>query len=751
MTRIEIVSGSLSQASIDPVVLKGHELHITVLPSTPFEAFTRRLSSLGKSAAVIYRVRMLLRQMVLAVTPAFLIALGASIMSVLDQSFQLFVFNTPDNIGNRELMLIAMAAVAFLILAFLPAFLSENDNNFVRDWLRKWFTQNSRRQSRLDALMRTLIRRFKINRIVVFNADAYPDSQWPVAVLMPILASLEVKITLHVHHQAIEKISAMFPASRVSTSHQPNYAGSFKAYWPLMDKEKQRLMMLLAECSTLELDRGCPLDEPDSFVSIEIVEYLASSISDAAETTESPARMFGGFIHAAEYDYGVIEYDDRYCRLHTTMLQNLPASTDFREQVASTILKNRNHLLEQSNSPLVALLVYWHLTRNSRPGTDSIAFIEHFIKRTFDSEQNRYFQRYWDLLAGPVPFGSSIADSYKNASSSLYHMISSETLDMLISLKERSGDFESSAKLSKLLIPIHPLKYRVKLAFTLERKGDFTAAYSALPSLSEFEQTEEVQKLYLHFLLRKAWIIVSARMENRKDEGLDAIQRIAGTGITTASGDVAPMDIWSYYNTLANYAEWEGRYDEAIVHYEQCLSIAGLGYFRYGGTFVNMGIAYRFAALQQGNPHEKLQKAVELGAIGCQFKRVIDDLDELPIALHNQALNLLELWNCDPRKEHLRSVEAFTKEGLVIVERNNGIKRYGMLATEYAISLILQKKNEGVAEALGKIRRWPALLDAAHYDEVKNMAVLIDRFVPDSKKELFEKILPVKRTIEVGD
>ena len=751
MTRIEIVSGNLSQAGRDPVMLKGDELHITVLPSTRFEEFTKRLSSLSRSAAFIYRARMLLRQMVLAVIPAFLIALGASIMSVLDQSFQLFVFNTPDNIGNRELMLIVMAAVAFLILAFLPAFLSESDNNFVRDWLRKWFTQNSRRQSRLDALIRTLIRRFKINRIVVFNADEYPDSQWPVAVLMPILASLEVKITLHVHHQATERISALFPASRVSISHQPDYSDTLQAYWPLMNKEKQHLMMLLAECSTLELDRECNPDETDAFVSIEIVEHLASSLSNAAVPIESSARMCADFIHAAEQDYGVIEYDDRYCRLHTAMLKGLPASADFREQVTSIILKNRNHLLEQSNSPLVALLIYWHLSKNSHPGTDSIAFIEHFIKRTFDLEQNRFFQRYWDLLAGPVPCGSSIADSYTNSSSSLYHMISSDTLDMLISLKERSGDFESSEKLAKLLIPIHPLKYRVKLALTLERKGDFAAAYSALPSLSEFEQTEVDRKLYLHFLLRKAWIIVSARMDKRKDEGLDAVKKIAESGITTASSDVAPMDIWSYYNTLANYAEWEGRYDEAIVQYEQCLSIAGLGYFRYGGTFVNMGIAYRLAALQQNDPHEKLQKAVELGAVGCNYKRVIDDLDELPIALHNQALNLLELWNSDSKHFHLRAVEAFTEEGLAIVERNNAIKRYGMLATEYAISLILQKKDDGVAEALERIRRWPALLDAAHYDEIRNMAILVDRFLPDSKKALFEGIIPDKRTIEVGN
>ena len=154
------------------------------------------------------------------------------------------------------------------------------------------------------------------------------------------------------------------------------------------------------QSATTQLLAGSVPINPDAFISIEIVEYLAASISTTADPTVSSARLFESFIHAAEYDYGLIEYDDRYCRLRAAMLKHLPTSADFRERVASNILKNRSHLLEQSNSPLVPLLIYWHLARNNRPGTDSIAFIEHFIKRTFDSEQNRFFQRYWDLLAG---------------------------------------------------------------------------------------------------------------------------------------------------------------------------------------------------------------------------------------------------------------------------------------------------------------------------------------------------------------
>jgi tetratricopeptide (TPR) repeat protein len=204
------------------------------------------------------------------------------------------------------------------------------------------------------------------------------------------------------------------------------------------------------------------------------------------------------------------------------------------------------------------------------------------------------------------------------------------------------------------------------------------------------------------------------------------------------------MDIWIYYNTLANYAEWEGRYDEAIVHYEHCLGIAGVGYTHYGGTLVNMGIAYRLAALQQQSPLEKLQKAVELGGMGCRYKRLIDDLDELPIALHNQALNLLELWYYDHREEHLQTVEKFSEEGLAIMERNNAIKRYGMLSTEHIISLILQNKGGDIHAALKRLGKWPGHTDAAHHDEVKNMAILIDKFVPESQRFLFEGLIPQK-------
>ena len=67
-----------------------------------------------------------------------------------------------------------------------------------------------------------------------------------------------------------------------------------------------------------------------------------------------------------------------------------------------------------------------------------------------------------------------------------------------------------------------------------------------------------------------------------------------------------------------------------------------MGPFEYGATFVNMAISYRFKYILDVNKNdETINKAINLGKIGLNLKESVGDRDEMPVVLHNYALNIL--------------------------------------------------------------------------------------------------------------
>ena len=132
--------------------------------------------------------------------------------------------------------------------------------------------------------------------------------------------------------------------------------------------------------------------------------------------------------------------------------------------------------------------------------------------------------------------------------------------------------------------------------------------------------------------------------------------------------------------------------DEAIIFYKKCLSIPTLGAFEYGATFVNMAISYRCKYINQIEKNPKtIDKSIKLGRLGMLLKQSVGDRDEMPVVLHNFALNILYKISNNMDVSLCNEVLNATNEALEILTRTKSIKRLGMVLIEnYIVKNLLK-------------------------------------------------------------
>ena len=168
--------------------------------------------------------------------------------------------------------------------------------------------------------------------------------------------------------------------------------------------------------------------------------------------------------------------------------------------------------------------------------------------------------------------------------------------------------------------------------------------------------------------------------------------------------DNNPLWLWHFYNIKANLQEWNENFDEAIKYYKKCLSIPTLGAFEYGATFVNMAISYRCKYILQTSKDEKtIDKSVKLGRLGMLLKQSVGDRDEMPVVLHNFALNVLYKISNVMDLSLCNEVLETTNEALSILDKTKSIKRLGMVLIEnYIVKNFLKIDTKDIVTKLEK-------------------------------------------------
>lgn len=156
-----------------------------------------------------------------------------------------------------------------------------------------------------------------------------------------------------------------------------------------------------------------------------------------------------------------------------------------------------------------------------------------------------------------------------------------------------------------------------------------------------------------------------------------------------------------------------------------------MGPFEYGATFVNMAISYRFKYILDVNKNdETINKAINLGKIGLNLKESVGDRDEMPVVLHNYALNILYKISNIFDEELCNIVLKETNEALEILEYTKSIKRLGMVLIEnYIAKSLLQLDTKDVVDKLKKN------ISIFKESELKQMMHIYNQFIKNNKIE----------------
>ena len=115
-----------------------------------------------------------------------------------------------------------------------------------------------------------------------------------------------------------------------------------------------------------------------------------------------------------------------------------------------------------------------------------------------------------------------------------------------------------------------------------------------------------------------------------------------------------------------------------------------------------MAISYRSKYILQTSKYEKnIDKSIKLGRLGMILKQSVGDRDEMPVVLHNFALNILYKISNNMDIALCNEVLEATNEALEILDKTKSIKRLGMVLIEnYIVKSLLKIDTKDIVERL---------------------------------------------------
>ena len=438
------------------------------------------------------------------------------------------------------------------------------------------------------------------------------------------------------------------------------------------DEQEQRLHNWMEALSLVE-----PVSK--TYVTARLVRCVARQL-----LPEESASQTSVLIERMKSDFGLIHLDSQG-RLLWRGRSGLAEKE--KNALRAQLYEHREDILVLLDSPVSLCCLHQLLAVKLTP-LDQVCILERLLERIQATQQYDLILLYWLPMIGPM-FSTELEAETRFRVVSLYQRLHPQALDILLHLFERSGQFTEAIKLATYLHPLNPVQYGIVISSLQERLGNFEDACSQLEKIVLPPQVDPPQPVAVRLYQRRAWLVVSGRLEHKKELGKEALSQLASL-LFSHSAFNEPLWLWHYHNITANYAEWDGDYACAIGEYRKCLRIPGLGDFEYGASFVNLAISQRLIFLGDPTQEENLHQAIENGELGLLLKHRVGDRDEMPVVLHNQALNILYgvLYGVLPFNR-LEDVLRLAQEGLAIVEATYSVKRRAILTAEILLASAL--------------------------------------------------------------
>lgn len=270
-----------------------------------------------------------------------------------------------------------------------------------------------------------------------------------------------------------------------------------------------------------------------------------------------------------------------------------------------------------------------------------------------------------------------------------FNAFAPDTLKRLARLLEVGGDYAAATAIWHKLRNIDPLLAGIRLARLYERQGQASAGLESIQPILACPNLEERPAIHVAALLEAAWLCYST-----------ADQACLATGFTWLEDAASVLErhpgeaeaYWRWHNYRALYLDARGQYPEAITENRQALAIPGIQLKWYSGSLTNLAYVSRKYALNRHRQEPALSQAlldqsIRYATLAVDLKRRIADVDELPVALHNQALAQLcqALLQPDRAPAGIVQAKAIISEALDLLERLGSSKKRLALLLEQTL------------------------------------------------------------------
>lgn len=630
-------------------------MYITYCENDSLDKFEEDISLIAGSSSFFYKLRKRFFSSLISIVSVCVILIALLSVSIYEDFLKKVLFEMPFNWEFNDYIALAFVLVFFFGLLLMPSILDGEGSEF-KDILASWFNKDIRRLRKMELIFSNFDKKINLH---LYNFDLEDSNHWLWKLITNTVLNRFLTVNFYVRNDKAQNI---------------------------VKRLKKFNILNLEIVKSESKPKKCDVE-----ILLSSKEQKLYSLMQLCSTSIVKKRDIKNFINRSFDDFKFLAQEKS---LQVYFTQNVTFK-DLSEEEKRLAYYLRNHIEEcvkTFENPISLLILYYYVKDIVLDKRRTIKILEKFIYAIKNKQQYELINFYWFDIAG-LMFDFKDVNTFETSNNSCYRKLSIETLNDLAFLLERNGHFEQAILLNKYLYEINPNKYALNICSLYERMGQFDLAFSNLPKELNIGKNSKPTDIEIRYYQRKAaWIIISQRNESLKQEALDSIAKLEEL-LFSHNEDNEPLWLWHFYNIKANLMEWEENYDEAIVYYKKCLSIPTLGAFEYGGTFVNMAISYRFKYLLDEKKSEKtINKSIKLGRLGKILKESVGDRDEMPIVLHNFALNILYKILNTPFDENLcTQVMDSTNEALEILDRTKSIKRLGMVLIENYIAKSLLK------------------------------------------------------------
>jgi tetratricopeptide (TPR) repeat protein len=689
-----------SNKSIDFIIEEGSGL----------EAFERKLSNTIKRNSMLSYLLLLLNNRlgsVLTVFISLVIIILIALLSIHGSlTYDLFSGSSSSNIFNFNgiyLYLILSLFILFFLVASPRIILGDYDNLF--DWANSRFSSNARIQRRL---MRALVILQKVcgekQEINLWNPLSQGMDSWVVKQLMPALSSIPGKVNIMIRTDEKEALLDAFHTlgMEITFTAQPvDKDEVIKTKYPhhLLSTWERECMHCVLFSSMISLPEAWKenINGREIIISNELAERIYNLYEPKLSISGKGNATFKKFLDRCIVDYAFLSTtaDQRVQNLvmaDTSLHEALDQA--LMDDIGDTVKNNLGSLAVNITDPLALVILIGITATDQALDTRKIELVKEFIRNVRRIENYWLINDYWKHIArqekqedGQFTLG-------------LLQFMDVKTLGDLSTCFVNSGMYDNALEVFDILEHIYPAKIAIEIADLKDSLGENKEALEiALKADKDWVSSGIVEDkaLILELYLNIAWVIVSGRFEDHKKVGYqylskteNILQKLPDTGNFI-------LFLTRYYNTLANYHEWEKNYGLAIENYEKALKLPG-SILRKSSLLSNRGTAERFlgkdaTTLEQQREHfitsrSNLRQAVSM-------KKSIGEKNQIPGSSNNLAETLVELARITEDKTEkikmLKEADEVTSIALGILDEIKSMKRRGRLIAEKFIAHHLLK------------------------------------------------------------